>query len=267
MKKWLKISLWSLFTIGVIVLMVLVQQYRNGKIIGLPEITINVDGEDDFITEKELILKLKRANLIYDGQKSEQVKSEAIQEFLNQITQIKEATVFQQINGIIRIDLRLRKPIARVFNKKGESFYLDTDGFFIKTTPTHTARCLVVTGDIEEGLANENVPEIINNDSLKSIRKLDDVYRISSYVCNDALFHSLIGQIHLEKNGDFKLKPLVGEQVIVFGSAFSEEEVAEKFEKLRVFYKEAIPYEGWAKYEEISLKFNGQIVCKKKSTD
>jgi len=59
MKKWLKISLWSLFTIGVIVLMVLVQQYRNGKIIGLPEITINVDGEDDFITEKELILKLK----------------------------------------------------------------------------------------------------------------------------------------------------------------------------------------------------------------
>ena len=70
---------------------------------------------------------------------------------------------------------------------------------------------------------------IINNDSLKSILKLDDIYRISSYVCEDSLFRSLIGQIHLEKNGDFVLVPLVGDQKIIFGSAYSDREVAEKF--------------------------------------
>lgn len=58
--------------------------------------------------------------------------------------------------------------------------------------------------------------------------------------------------------------PLVGNQKIVFGSAFTDKEVKEKFEKLKIFYKEAIPYEGWNKYSEISLKYDKQIVCKKK---
>ena len=109
--------------------------------------------------------------------------------------------------------------------------------------------------------------EIINNDSLKSIKKLDDIYRISSYVCNDPLFRSLVGQVHLEKNGDFVLVPLVGGQKIIFGSAYSEREVREKFKKLRVFYKEAMPFKGWDTYLEINLKFGDQIVCKKKETN
>jgi len=75
---------------------------------------------------------------------------------------------------------------------------------------------------------------------------------------------SLIGQIHRKHNGDFVLIPQVGGQKIVFGTAFSDLEVEEKFRKLKVFYKEAIPYEGWNTYEEISLKYNKQIVCKKK---
>ena len=110
------------------------------------------------------------------------------------------------------------------------------------------------------------VPQIINNDTLISILKLDDIYWISNYVCNDPLFQSLIGQIQVEKNGDLLLIPLVGDHVINFGSANSKSEVGKKFEKLKVFYKEAIPYEGWRKYEEISLKYEGQIVCKKKRT-
>jgi cell division protein FtsQ len=38
----------------------------------------------------------------------------------------------------------------------------------------------------------------------------------------------------------------------------------EKLEQLKTFYKEAMPYEGWKKYRTISVKFKGQIVCKKK---
>ena len=113
------------------------------------------------------------------------------------------------------------------------------------------------TGEIFDRQKSISVDEIINNDSLISIRKLDDIYRISDYVCNDPLFHSLIGQVHLEKNGDFILVPLVGDQRIV----------SEKFEKLRIFYKQAIPYEGWNTYKEISLKYEDQIVCKKKETN
>jgi cell division protein FtsQ len=133
----------------------------------------------------------------------------------------------------------------------------------MRTSDLHTARVVVVTGYIPDKLNSISVPEIINNDSLKSIRKLDDVYRISNYVCKDPFLRSLVGQIHLKKNDDFVLIPLVGGQKIIFGSAHTDEEVKEKFDKLMIFYEEAIPFEGWNKYDEISLKYNRQIVGKK----
>jgi cell division protein FtsQ len=57
---------------------------------------------------------------------------------------------------------------------------------------------------------------------------------------------------------------LIGDQKIIFGSANSELEIKEKFDRLRVFYEEAMPFEGWDKYDEISVKYEGQIVCRKR---
>jgi cell division protein FtsQ len=121
---------------------------------------------------------------------------------------------------------------------------------------------VVVTGHIADKNTAKNYQDIINNPTLKSIHKIDDIFRISQYVCKDPLMRTLIGQIHLRKNGDFVLVPIVGEQKIIFGSAYTEEEVNEKFTKLKLFYKEAIPFEGWNKYMEINLKYKKQIVGK-----
>ena len=51
------------------------------------------------------------------------------------------------------------------------------------------------------------------------------------------------------------------------GSSLGKEEKGKLETFLRDLYKEAMPYEGWRKYDEISLKYNGQIVCKKKKTN
>jgi cell division protein FtsQ len=128
----------------------------------------------------------------------------------------------------------------------------------------YTARVVVVTGFVNDRKNSESVERIINNDTLISIRNLDDIYRISSYVCNDAFLNAQIGQINLEKNGDFVLVPQVGGQKIIFGTARTKEEVAEKFKKLIIFYNEGLPFEGWDKYEVINLKYSKQIVCRKK---
>jgi cell division protein FtsQ len=160
----------------------------------------------------------------------------------------------------------VRKPIARIYNQYDENYYLDEDGVIMRPSSSHTARVVVVTGFIPDKINAPSVAEIINNDTLKSIQKLDDVYRISNYVCNDPLLQSLIGQIHLKKDGNFVLIPLVGRQKIVFGSAYSDEEVKLKMNKLKIFYKEGMPYEGWNKYDLINLKYKKQIVCRKAET-
>jgi cell division protein FtsQ len=262
MKKWLIRGLWIAFGIGVIVLMGFTKVAQEELIMDTPQIVIHVQGEHAFLTEDELRIQLENKGLILKDQRYEQIDIGAIEAFISSISVVKSVKVFTEIGRSWSIDVIIRKPIAHVFNKYKENFYLDADGHTM-ISPVHTARVVIVTGEIPDRKDSKPIQEIINNPALKSIQKLDDVYRISTYVCNDSLLSAQIGQIHCEKNGDFILIPQVGRQKIIFGSADSKEEVEAKFKKLKIFYKEGIPYEGWNKYEEINLKFNKQIVCKR----
>ncbi|MDC3252622.1 hypothetical protein OAU25_00040 [Crocinitomicaceae bacterium] len=265
MKRWLKISIGSIFGIGLIVVIYMTQQVQDALILSVPDIKIHVDDEHVFITEKEVLELLRFEALIFDGQRKDQLDAEAVESYLKTISQVRDVKVYLLIGSQWKIDIDMRKPIARIYNKWGQTYYLDDEGNMMEISSQHAARLLVVTGEIPDHFGQESLAQIINNDSLKSIRKLDDIYWISNYVCNDPFFRSLIGQVHFKKNGDFVLIPLVGDQKIVFGSAYSETQVSKKFEKLRVFYNEGMPYEGWGKYSEISLKYEDQIVCKRKN--
>ena len=267
MRKWLKITFWFIFITGMITLMTMIRVDQLARPAGDPEIVIHKDGEDVFLTDDELLGVLMEDGLVYSGQTFEKLELEKIEDRIESISQVRSVEVYSNVGNNWKIDVYMREPIARIFNLFGESFYLDKEGEIVETTEKHTARVPVVTGEIRDRIDEESVDEIINNDSLISIRKLDDIYRISNYVCYDPLFRSLIGQIYLEKNGDFILVPLIGDQKIVFGSAYSEKEVEEKFEKLRIFYEEGMPNVGWNAYSEISVKYEGQIVCKKPTVD
>jgi cell division protein FtsQ len=262
MRIWIKRIVWVLFFVGVLVLMIRSCRVHEKRAMDKPKIVIHVKGEDAFLTEDELYDRLKRKGLIFEGQTQKTLKAAKIEQYIGAMSEVKDVKVFTRIGSKWTIEVTVRKPIARIFNQHHETFYLDEDGIVVRTSGLHTARVVVVTGAIPDRITSIPVEEIINNDSLKSIRKLDDVYRISNYVCNDPELQALIGQIHLKKNGDFVLIPLVGGQLIVFGSAFSDREVRDKFKKLKIFYTKGIPFEGWDKYSEINLKYGDQIVGK-----
>ncbi|MBP6090099.1 MAG: cell division protein FtsQ/DivIB [Crocinitomicaceae bacterium] len=262
MKKWFIRIAWVCFFGIIVTLLFLARNAQEQKTVAKPVIVIHVDGENAFLTEDELYTRLKRKRLIFDGQTKKGLSISGIEKYIRSMSEVKETKVFTNIGATWKIEVKVRKPIARVFNKYGETFYLDEEGVIMKASNLHTARVVVVTGNIKDRITSKNVKEIINNKFLKSIQKLDEIYRISYYVCNDPLMRALIGQIHYDKKGDFVLIPLIGGQKIIFGSAKTAEEVSEKFKKLKIFYKEAIPFEGWNKYKEIGLKYKNQIVCK-----
>ncbi|MFT5858323.1 MAG: cell division protein FtsQ [Flavobacteriaceae bacterium] len=262
MKNWMRIALWSAFGLGIAALMISISSIQANRTLEEPDIVVVKSGENPFLTDIELLQLLERKGLYQEGMTRKELNVAEIEKMISEISQVKKVKVYTEIGSIWKIEVELRNPIARIFNTSGESFYLDEDGDIVSTTPTHTARVIVVTGAINDRKDGHSVAEIINNDSLKSILKLDDIYRISNYVCYDPFFRSMIGQIHLEKNGDFILTAVVGDQKVVFGRAETDQEVKEKFSKLKIFYDEAMPSVGWHTYTEISLKYEEQIVCK-----
>ena len=229
-----------------------------------PNILITVDGANAFLNNRELTLRLKRQQLIFPGQTYAQIDVNAIETSIRKMEEVLTVEVYKKLGSEWNIDITTRKPLARIYNNLGEDFYLDATGHTLKPSILYTARVVVVNGDIPDRKDEFTVDDIINNPTLKSNRLLDDVYRISNYVCNHPFFRAQIGQIYRQTNGDFILIPQVGAQRIVFGTAKTNAEVEEKFNKLDIFYREAMPFEGWSKYDQINLKYHNQIVCRKK---
>ena len=263
MKKVFTIIFWVLFAVGLILIVFFASKENNNAVAKKPDISIHVEGENAFLTESELLNRLILKRLYQKNMKVNFVNVKKIEAAIIKMEEVKKVRAYKNIGNSWNIDVELRNPIARIFTLSQKAYYLDDEGFTMGRSSLHTAHVLVFSGFITEIMEKASVKEIINNDSLKSIRKLDDIYRISNYVCKDSLMNALIGQVYLEKNGDFILIPLVGKQTILFGSANSDEVVADKFNRLKVFYKEGMPHEGWEKYNTIIVKYEGQIVCRK----
>ena len=267
MNRGYKIAAWSLVIVVTIVLMSLARKQQDEALVKDPVVTISAIDENIFLTETELLARLRVKRLMYAGQHIGDLKTTEIEAYIKTMHEVQNVDVFRRMGGEWAISIRLRRPISRVFNNRGESFYLDEEGSTMAPSPNFTARVLIFSGNISDRDDTLTVNEIINNDSLKSIRLLDDIYRISDYVCHDPFLQAQISQVYRSSGGDFVLVPQVGDHRIIFGTANTDLEVKEKLDKLKIFYKEGLPYEGWNKYESINLKFRNQIVCKKKKTE
>ena len=261
MKKWLNILFWVTFTIGACVLMAFANSRQNAAPVGLPDIEIEVTDHMLFLTRDQVMQRLKDRNLIGENLTYAENDIASVEKEIQNMPEVKNVSVYSYVSGKWKIDIELRKPIARIFNLDSSSCYLDEDGFLMPLSDTYTARVLTVNGLINETDMGKNVPAIMNNDSLKTIEILDDLYAISQYVCSDEFFSAQITHIFINQFREFELIPRVGDQRILFGDA---EQVHGKFKKLRYFYSEGISRAGWENYDTINVMYKNQVVCSKR---
>ena len=265
MKTWLKILLWCL--VGSLTCVVLFFSERIERNVPLdePEIAIRYYGEDVILTESELMYRLKMNHFFSKDQRSWDLDLETMEYFIENMSEIKTCNVYKAYGGHCRIDVELRNPIARIIDRNKNHFFIDKDGFLMQSKPNIVCRVPLFTGWIPQVKEEGFVSEIINKDSLISNKILKDIYRFSVYVCDNPFLSSLITQVDIDKKGGFDLIPLVGDYIIKVGKVENKESIKDKMFRLENFYKKGIPYEGWNKYTEINLSYDGQIVCKKRS--
>jgi cell division protein FtsQ len=261
LKQKLKIAAWALFAVLVLVVLFLARRKQEDTLIQKPVVAISVVDENAFLTETELVNRLERLHLYYANQKSKDLNTTAIEEHIRKMHEVDEVQVYKQLGGNWGIRVKIRQPYARVFNRSGESFYVDSDGESMATSPNFTARVVVFTGYINDKCDSISVQEINANPSLRSDRCLDEIYRISKVIHEDEFLNAQITQVHRDKWGDFILIPRVGSNRIVLGPAGTDQEVREKLKKLKIFYQNGLPYVGWNTYGTINLKYRNQVVC------
>lgn len=254
-------SVWGCFLVALWYAMSCIGDSRSQRFVEKPDVRLDAHQNKLFLTGAFMVQQLTNRQLIGGDQHYGAVQWDAIERELTQLPEVKRAEVYAYLSGQWVIEVEFRQPVARIFNRDGSGCYLDKEGKLIPLSKHYTAHVITVDGAINETDYTKNVTDIINSDSLITIEQLDDVYAISNYVCSDEWLSAQLTHMHITPRGEFELTPRVGDQRILFGGAHH---VAGKFKKLRCFYREAMNRIGWKQYRTIDLRYQRQIVCKKK---
>ena len=264
-KKILVTVLWIIALSGLTASLAFVNKKERQVKAGSIDITVNATGENQFVDEDDIKeFFVERHDSLLNAE-VKNININALEKALNSHPAIENADLSVDLNGDIKINVTQRTPLVRVLTMSGESYYIDTQSKLMPLSDKYTARVLVVNGYIHEPYSRRymfSVNEIAKNETFKEVSMLDDIYEMAEYITKDTLLNSLIPQLSINADKEFEMYPSVGNHKIIFGDAT---DIAEKFEKLKVFYKEGLnKTDNWNKYSTVNLKYKNQVVCTKK---
>ena len=245
---------WIVCLSGLVVLMGFISIKKTKQ--KCTDMKVMLPGNNNFIERDEVDRILLESSGTLVGRNLDEINIHKLENILKANPFIEYAKVFADMNGIIHIDIRQRKPLIRIINMANVNFYIDEKGFKIPMSDNYTARVLVANGLIDEDFSGKV-------DTLSS-QLARDLFRTAQFIRRDTLWNDQVEQLFVSTMGDIEIVPRVGDHKIILGTADSLET---KFRNLLVFYKKAIPKVGWDAYKTINLKYANQIICEKNIID
>lgn len=251
--KWksvLFVFLWLISLSGLVVLMSFIDVKKSTTT--CKEVKVILPGNQFFLERAEVDQILASKNGLLVGRRLDNIDLQRLENRLKANPFVEYANVFADMNGTIQAEIVQRTPVLRVFNMAGQSYYVDQKGFKIPVSNHFTANVIAVNGDIKEGFSGKV-------DTVRT-QLVKDLYQLANFISKDSVWNNLFVQFYVNEKNDIELIPRVGKHTIILGDA---SDLKDKFRRLMVFYKKAIPHVGWDAYSTINLKFSGQVVCLK----
>jgi cell division protein FtsQ len=215
------------------------------------EIIIKIKNADEqyFVNKQDieaLITKNGSDQLV--GRIFEKIDLREIERRVLRNKQIKTCQAFRGIEGNLSLDIEQHIPVARILMEDGrEDAYVDANGGVFPLSERYSARILLLSGEYFRNLPN-----------LKSKRQ-EKILHFLNLINEDAFLKAQFTQLDVAKNGDVSIVPLIGNHIIEFGEATN---IENRLNRLKIFYNQILPVQGWDSFTNVSVKYDGQIVCK-----
>ena len=217
----------------------------------LSDIDVYVRGIADvyFVEEKEILKAVKTEfPLLEAGVALSEVDLQQIERKVEKHPFIKNAEVYSDLKGNIRIEVEQHQPIARIVRPMAADGYISSEGLILPTSPNYTSRVLILEGAYAERLL-----------ALENLKEAEpQLLKLIEFIQKDEFWRAQITELEIQRKGDIKLHQQVGRQVIEFGDA---SDIEEKFKKINLFYEKILPAQGWNTYHRVNVKYKDQIVC------
>jgi cell division protein FtsQ len=247
--------MWILLTCGAIVLLVAGVRKKDTQL--CKEVDINIHGVQNnfFIDEKDVLASITSiAGTNPVGKAIGSFDLRKMETELEKNIWIKKSELFFDNNNVLKVNVQEREPVARIFTSAGSTFYIDNTCMRLPLSDKFSARLPVFTGFPTDNIILSKEDSIL----------LNDIKSISLSIQKDSFRMALIEQIDITPQRNFEMVPKIGNQLIVFGDASNAEE---KFESLKLFYKNVLAKAGYNYYSNINVQYQGQIVAKRRGAE
>ncbi len=253
---------WAIQTYGWIVVLLLVTLLtvsayaarETGRIVAIDAKVIPLKNEEVMTTEAEVLDVLSRSfTKAMDQLTLSDIDVERVEAVLESQPFVADADAFVDAELNLNVTVYQRVPLLRVMAENGQNYYFDENGVRMPLSETYTARVPVATGNI--------LPW--SDDFMEDpSHQLFQLVELARFLREDPFLNALVEQIDVMNQGEFRLAPKVGDQVIYLGR-YDKELSQRRLRKLKTFYREGLPYEGWRKYEAFDLRYSDQVVARK----
>ncbi|QEC68833.1 hypothetical protein FRZ67_16525 [Panacibacter ginsenosidivorans] len=244
--------LWIVLGVGTCTLLVAAMQKKDSKT--CTGIDIKIEGAYDHVfVDDKVVMKVLQKNGAGKGKETNDVALRSIEDELEKNAWIKKAELFFDNTQVLHAMIEEREPLARIFTLAGSSFYIDSSCKRLPLSDELSARVPMFTSFPSDKM------KLSKPDSLL----MDDVKHIAQYIQQDSFLLAQVAQIDITPQRTYEITPVLGDQLIKIGNA---DDLEEKFEKLKSFYKQVWVKTGFEKYETIDVQYSGQVVAVKRGS-
>lgn len=246
---------WLLIAVVVGILAISAITEREGTHIVAVRPVVKPLAENANLVEPEELLELLSASFTkpLDQLTLSDIDVERVEEILEAQAFVGEAEAYVDADMVLNITIEQRIPLLRIIAANGQNYYLDLEGVKLPLSANYTVRVPVVTGQVA----------VWSDDFMgKPDAQLRQLFELGWLLRRDPFLSALIEQIEVTDKGELTLAPKVGDQVIHLGR-YHRELTPDRLRRLKIFYGEGLPYEGWRKYRSFDLRYADQVVATK----
>jgi cell division protein FtsQ len=253
--KWMLTGVWIAFGAGTIVLLVAAVRVKDAQRCKKIDITIKGVNNIFFVDKNDIldsIISIEGNNPV--GNPINTFNLKMIEKKLRKNIWVKNIELFFDNNGILEVKVTEREPVARIFTTGGNTFYIDSAIAMLPLSEKFSARLPVFTDFPSDAKVLSTTDSIL----------LQQVKSISVAIQKDSFCMGLIDQVDITPQRNFEFVPKLGNNIIEFGDA---NDIDNKLNKLKLFYKKVMPGVGWNYYTVVNVQYKNEVVAKKRGQD
>lgn len=225
---------------------------RKRSTVVCKDIVIELDNasENHFMDEADVLRLVESSSQSIKGTSLDRIDFRTIEKKLKQDKHILDADLYGDLKGNLVVNVKLRRPLARIVQSDAPDAYIAQDGVVMPVSDKYTSRVVLISGAYAK--------QLLEWEDLNTKEEGRELLKMIAFIQRDKFWKAQVAQLDMNNRGEITILPQVTGQLVEFGSAVDFEN---KFRKLMIFYKEILPTRGWTRYKRINLEYDGQIIA------